>query len=102
MKSLVLLLALLVSPILAQGATQRPVWREETQPLWHQQQDAWLKWPEQTRPMRDKRPLWKRIASCFALWTDARDIRDLPGSAPLGERLRNYEVAIGIKFTIFF
>jgi hypothetical protein len=64
--------------------------------------EVWVTWPENARPMRDDRPLWKRIASCFAIWTDARDIQDLPATAPLGDRIRNYEVAIGLKFTIFF
>jgi len=103
MKTLVILLALLFySLILANGESSAPVWREETKPLWHHGDESWLKWPEQTRKLRDDRPLWRRIASSFAIWTDARDIKDLPATADLGERIRNYEIAIGIKFTIFF
>ena len=97
MKLLALLL-LLTSPLMAAG----PSWQEETKPLWHHGDEAWLKWPEHTRPMRDDRPLWKKMLSSIALWTDARDIRDLASTAPLGERIRNYEVVLGIKFTIFF
>ncbi len=100
----ILLLLLMVCPVLAgnHNGQQRPVWREDTKPVWKHGSEGWVKWPEQTRPMHDKRPLWKRIASSFAIWSDASDIQHLADTAPLGQRLRNYEIAIGIKFTIYF
>ena len=95
MKPLLLFLLLLSAPpLIAQQGPSRPLWNSET--------EIWLRPDRYTRAMRDDRPLWKKVLSSAALWADTQEIHRLPASAGLSQRVHNYNVAIGLKFTIFF